>query len=292
MSLPEPRKYWSERQGRSPVAIPLDFEHLKRLALTVIDEFWERDYFVEAFGYYCVDSGWNHGTLGQAPERWFLINLGRDDVLPVRERGESYDADTFFDIIEALHDLIAKPVDGWHHEYGGCGMHWHEFDRRTGQEEFRTQLNPLFERYETQLELSSTGEVIALAPEEMRGLLDAPIPSSADEELVKSRIEAAIALYRSRNSTKVDRRHAVRELADVLEAIRAEVKEEMLPKDERELYHLANGFSIRHNTRDQRKDYDDAVWLSWAFYVYLATIHAVLRLKERERQAARRVSSV
>ena len=55
---------------------------------------------------------------------------------------------------------------------------------------------------------------------------------------------------------------------------------------ERELFNLANGFAIRHNTRDQRKDYDDAIWLSWAFYVYLATIHAVLRLKERESKAA------
>ena len=57
-------------------------------------------------------------------------------------------------------------------------------------------------------------------------------------------------------------------------------------KDERELFNLANGFAIRHNTRDQRKDYDDAIWLSWAFYVYLAIIHAVLRLKERESKAA------
>ena len=71
----------------------------------------------------------------------------------------------------------------------------------------------------------------------------------------------------------------------MLEALRSEIKGEMLPKDERELFNLANGFAIRHNTRDQRKDYDDAIWLSWAFYVYLATIHAVLRLKERESKA-------
>jgi len=114
------------------------------------------------------------------------------------------------------------------------------------------------------LELSATGEVVALAPDEMRGLLDAPIPSFADHDLVTSRVEAAIALYRSRNSTRIDRRHAVRELADVLEALRSEIKGEMLPKDERELFNLANGFAIRHNTRDQRKDYDDAIWLSWA----------------------------
>lgn len=282
MSLPTRRKYWSERQGRGPTAQPLEFERLKSLVLTVFDEFWERDYFVESFGYYCVDNDWVDGALGRSPERWFLVNLGRDNVWPYKQHGSGYDADTFFDLVEALYDLISKPVDGWYHDYSGCGMHWSTFDRSAGQEELRSQVNPLLERYETPLELSSTGEVVALVPPEMRGLLDAPVPASADPDLVTSRVKSAIALYRRRNSTKADRRHATRELADVLEALRGEIKEEMLPKDERELFHLANGFAIRHNTRDQRKDYDDAIWLSWAFYVYLATIHAVLRLKERE----------
>ena len=57
----------------------------------------------------------------------------------------------------------------------------------------------------------------------------------------------------------------------------------MLPKDEGELFRLANGFAIRHNNREQRRDYDDAIWLSWAFWVYLATIHAVLRLRKKQR---------
>ena len=282
VSVPQRRKYWSERQGRGPIAVALSFERLRTLALTVVDEFWERGYFVESFGYFCVDNDWVDGTLGKSPERWFLANLGRDNVWPVQEHGKNFDPDAFFDVFEALHDLASKPAEGSYHDYGGCGMHWHTFDRRAGQTEFRAQLNPLLERYETPLELSASGEVVALAPEEMRGLLDAPIPPSADPDRVESRIEAAVALYRSRNSTRVDRRRAVRELADVLEALRAEIQEEMLPKDERELFHLANGFSIRHNSREQRNDYDDAIWLSWAFYVYLATIHAVLRLKERE----------
>jgi hypothetical protein len=282
VSLPSGRKYWSERQGRGPAAAPLDFERLKKLTLTVIDEIWDQGYFVESFGYYCVDSESVEGSLGRSPERWFLVNLGRENIWPVRECGPGYDPDTFFDVLEALHDLVSKPVDGWYHDYGGCGMHWQTFDRIAGQELLRAQLNPLLERGETPLELSGTGEIVALVPSEMRGLLDAPLPASADGDLVVSKVDAAIALYRSRNSTKTDRRHAVRELADVLEPLRSEIKEEMLPKDERDLFRLANGFAIRHNNRDQRQDYDDAIWLSWAFYVYLATIHAVLRLRERQ----------
>jgi len=143
------------------------------MALAIVDELWERDYFVEAFGYSCVDTDWNDGILGKAPERWFLVNLGRGNVWPIHTYGETYDVDAFFDVIEALHDLVAKPVDGWFHDYAGCGMHWNSFDRPAGQAEFRAQLNPLLARNEMPLELSVTGEVIALAPEEMHGLLEA-----------------------------------------------------------------------------------------------------------------------
>jgi hypothetical protein len=74
----------------------------------------------------------------------------------------------------------------------------------------------------------------------------------------------------------------VRDLADVLEALRDDIKNSMLSKDEKELFHIANGFAIRHQNRQQRGDYDRLTWLRWAFYVYLATIHAVLRVRERE----------
>jgi hypothetical protein len=143
-------------------------------------------------------------------------------------------------------------------------------------------VNPALERYEQPLKMTSAGEIIVLAPEEFRPLLDAPVPAIADDDLVTARVDEAKRIFQSRASTNADRRQAVRELADVLEVLRPEIREEMLSKDERELFHLANGFAIRHNNREQRRDYDHAIWLSWAFYVYLATIHAVLRLRDKQ----------
>jgi hypothetical protein len=276
------RKYWSERQGRGPRAGQLDFERLREFAVAVLQDFFDRDYFVEAFGQHCVDTGESYGTVGRLPEAWFLRTLHRENVWPLREHGRSYDADTLFDVIEVLSDVISKPLTGHFHDYSGCGMHWHTFDATEGLAELRSELNPFFQLYDPPLELTTAGEIVALGPPELGPLIDAELPASADPDLVTARKESAVALFRSRNSTKADRRQAVRELADVLEALRDEIKEEMLPKDERELFNLANGFSIRHNNREQRNDYDDAIWLSWAFYVYLATIHAVLRLKDRE----------
>ena len=93
--------------------------------------------------------------------------------------------------------------------------------------------------------------------------------------------------FRGRRSTVDDRRVAVRELADVLEYLRPTIKQAMLSEDERALFELANNFAIRHNRRGQKRDYDWAVWLSWMFYVYLATIHATLRLHERAKHHER-----
>jgi hypothetical protein len=88
-----------------------------------------------------------------------------------------------------------------------------------------------------------------------------------------------VSRFRARGATVDDRRHAVRDLADVLENIRPDVKESMLTAEEKALFTVANGFAIRHNNREQKDDYDRLIWLRWAFYVYLATIHAVLRIR-------------
>ncbi|MGY2486212.1 hypothetical protein [Cupriavidus sp. CP313] len=81
-----------------------------------------------------------------------------------------------------------------------------------------------------------------------------------------------------------ERRDAVRDLADVLEFLRGEAKAVLLSKDEADLFNLANNFGIRHHNKEQKTDYDASIWLSWAFYYYLATIHACVRLIERSKQ--------
>jgi hypothetical protein len=90
-------------------------------------------------------------------------------------------------------------------------------------------------------------------------------------------VQAAVLQYRRHGATLDDRRHAVRDLADVLEYLRPNVKAFLTSSDEADLFNLANNFGIRHCNDRQKTDYDSALWLSWMFYYYLATIHVVLR---------------
>ena len=40
---------------------------------------------------------------------------------------------------------------------------------------------------------------------------------------------------------------------------------------------MRDGAQVRHHNVRQKTDYDAALWLSWMFYLFLSTIHLVLR---------------
>ena len=293
------KQYFSERHGRGPKGQPLPFDALKKLIVGVFDHFLARDYFQEAFGYECVDAGQVDGTLGADPEAFFLRSIMRENVYPWRaqvplggpmgdmDRTEAWvlwDADTTLDMVEVLHDLVSRPEKGRHHSYNDCGWHYSTFDKGWGQHEYREEMNKVLRLADPPYELNAEGLVIERTPDGFRQLLAADVPEGTDHDLITSRIDAAVNEFRARGASIDDRRHAVRDLADVLEALRADVKEHMLSADEKAIFHLANGFAIRHNNREQKGDYDRLVWLRWAFYVYLATIHAVLRLRDAQQR--------
>jgi hypothetical protein len=89
-------------------------------------------------------------------------------------------------------------------------------------------------------------------------------------------------------STVDDRRRAVRDLADVMEYLRPKLQALLTANDEKDLFNLANNFGIRHHNDKQKTNYDAALWLSWMFYYYLATIHVMLRKLEQPMASAQK----
>ena len=238
-------------------------------------------YFQEYFGYYCVDGGDIPGKLGSDLEAHFLRALRKIDIWPIDERYQKYSEEDLFDVIELLYDYVSRPVDGYHHSYGDCGWHYEEFDRQKGRDEYRSVMNEQLRDYRQGYELTDKGEIRTLPPPGMAQLFEAQVPTDNEN---KKRVEAAIEKFRGRNSSIDDRRHAVRDLADVLEFLRPKVKSILTKKDERDLFELANRFGIRHHNERQQTQYDPAIWWSWVFYYYLASIHALTRLLEKRDQ--------
>lgn len=156
-------------------------------------------------------------------------------------------------------------------------MHWSTFNREQGQTEFRAKVNRLLGGYGKGFSLSERGEILEAPDPGMATLIDADLPEH-DPNNVEGKVRAAIEKFRRHRASLEDRREAIRDLADVLEFIRPQIREVLLSQDESDLFNLASNFGIRHHNPRQRTAYDGAIWYSWLFYYYLATIHACLRL--------------
>ena len=234
-------------------------------------------YTHEYFGFYCVDMGDVEGKLSDV-EFTILMTLRKSDLWPLPRKAEGFTEDDLFDMIEFLFDHVSKPVSGHVHTFNDCGMHWETFDKGAGQQEFRKRVNELLKRYERKFELSADGLILSQAPNGIEQLFEASVPT--DDELITRRVKAAVDEYRRHGASLDVRRHAVSDLAGVLEALRPRMAEAITSSDEKDLFNIANNFLIRHHNDRQKTEYEASVWLSWMFYVYLSTIHLILRRLE------------
>lgn len=274
------REYYSTRTGKNPVGKTLDLMMLKRLFLTVHEDFERRGYFQETFGYHCVDDGDVPGAAGPDVEAYVLRNCRKSNLWPVDARCDEYTEDDLFDIMEFLYDHTSKPKGGRYHDYGDCGWHFDKFEKSEGQDEFRAEVNELLCDYDRGYELSANGEILELAEPGMEALLEAKLPQH-DPTNVEGRVEKAVTKFRRYRSSVDERREAVRELAEVLEYLRPKLKKVISNKDESDLFNIANNFAIRHHNQTQKREYDQSIWLSWMFYFNLAFIHASVRLIQK-----------
>ena len=267
------KQYYSERvHGKR-----LDLDSFRTLLSALYEELDLKCYFQEAFGYHCVDAGFVPGTAGERVDLYILRRLRKSLPLPTAEAVQEYTLDDCFHMIEFLQDHVSFPTKGNYHSYSDCGWHYEEFDRKRGQSEFRDAANELLSDLDPPQVIDKDGMVKLLGTKGLRDLHTAELPPDADDEAIGAKVDRAIAKYRSRNSTIEVRREAVRELADVLEFLRPRVKQQLLKADEQALFNIANNFGVRHHNQEQRRDYSP-IWLSWMFYIYLATIHLCTRL--------------
>lgn len=280
------RPYYSHRAGHNQRGQEFDLDLLRRLFRGVYKNLDDACYFQEAFGMWCVDEQDIPGTLGSDREVAVFIALQKPDLWPIDDHLQRYSEDDVFDMIEFLFDQVSKPVDGTYHSWNNCGWHYTGFDKSGGQAELRERINPILARYSTGYVLTPNGEVESLADEGLEPLAQADLPTRHQDD-VAARVDSAIRKFRRHRASLDDRRAAVRDLADVLEFLRPRVRAVLARKDESDLFELANNFGIRHHNEKQKTRYDQAIWLSWLFYHYLATIHACVRLLDREQGQGR-----
>lgn len=270
------RNYYSVRTGKITPDQQVNFQVLKKLFLVTFNKLNADGYFQKYFGIDCTD-GYIPGELGEEIDAIMFVNLRKENLYPIHKNLPNYTEDDFFDIIEFLYDHCSKGLTGDYHNWNNCGYHYEKFDDNKGQKYFRELINPILREYEDGYEISENGEILILSDRGLSNLFEADIPTD-DKENISNKMDAAILKFRRHKSTFDDRREAIRELADVLEFLRPSIKDKLKKKDENDIFNIANNFGIRHHNKDQQTDYDKAIWYSWVFYYYLATLHAVLRM--------------
>jgi len=271
------RRYWGERQGVTPASV--DASMARRLVASVIDDFSQRAYFQEWFGYSCVDNDDVPGLAGSDRQAYALRRTRRTDAWPLSFGIDEIDEAGFFTRVEFAYDHVSKPTSGRYHSFNDCGYHARTFDRGAGRREFRSEVNEILADYREGYELAASGEVERRPPSGLEPLLEEPLPDLEGINY-QADVQAAIRKFKSRQSTPADRRDAVRDLVGILELMRDEAKALLPTEDEKALFNIANNFAIRHLNRRQHDEYDQPVWHDWMFYIYLATVHTLARLIE------------
>ena len=156
------------------------------------------------------------------------------------------------DLIEAFHDLMARPSRRWHHEHPAC-WHYSDFATAPGRRLYRWRINRLLASSTLGLRLADSGEDLGrLVRVEPTGLEDLPeraVEAAAPEAV--DWVQHAIALFRARAATVEERRSAVITLAGILEERRDLLRAELLTKDETALFQIANKLVPRHRPADR-----------------------------------------
>ncbi|WP_299952614.1 hypothetical protein [uncultured Modestobacter sp.] len=287
------RRYYSQRHRQQAEAPLLTLPDLKTGFAQLVRELEDVGYFEDAFGSQCSDA--RDDDPAREGQRRLTTALQCDAPLwPLGLYGKAtgiesdWDEDLFFDVVEALHDHVARPRRRYWHD------HHREFDygdysRRSGQAVYRWRVNELFSRSQVELHLaehgSDTGFLVQITGDSRDELFDRALtgPDIVDQDSVAH----AVTLYRSRGATREDKRSAVLALARTLEHRRELVRTALGRKDEGALFQIANEFDLRHHNTARRGNYDE-VFLDWVFWCYLSTVDLTSRLLN---QAASRASA-
>ena len=264
------RKYYSNRTGKNPEASRYELPMFVKLFKIVYRDFLNKDYFQQNFGYQGADI-----------EAQMFLAIRKSDLWPIEEKCNNYSEDDLFDVIEFLYDCVSEPIYR-NDEWSNHGDSYDTFDRETGKQEFREEINQLLCDYREGYELSENGEILAFPEQGLEELVLAELPPY-DPENVEQRVESAILKFRRSRSSLDGKRDAVRDLCDVLEFLRhPHIKALISSDDENDLFNLANNYGLRHHHNTQKQDYDKAIWYNWMFYYSLATIHACLKLIKKD----------
>lgn len=269
--------YWPERQKPSGQSSEAMSTKARKDFKALIAELRQKGYFDEKFPQDCLaaDRGDDREISAELAQR-----LGVLDLWPLKP--SAWSDDTYYGLIEAFHDLVARPRDiiMKHKTPDGVACaHYESFARAPGQQLYRWRVARLLARHGMHMKLADDGEdagrLVGVAGDDRDRLVESVFATS--DAAARDTARHAVSLFRNRASGRSEKRSAIVALAGLLEQRRALLKTRLLSRDENALFQIANEFDLRHRRADQRDDYADA-YLDWIFWWYLGTLELTNQL--------------
>ncbi|MGJ0383707.1 hypothetical protein [Paenarthrobacter nicotinovorans] len=273
--------YWAERnsaRGAAP-GDHLDFT-FPRAFVDLIHTFGATGYFPKILPVVCVDDYSDQPDVSLALRRATKLDI----PWPMTDdEADSLPEPTLYSLIEYFHDQAARPRRAWSHNFNECGLHYEDFNSRSGHIVYRWKLNELLKTHGVPLRLGSSGE------EQGRLIrhFNSPLDDLAAAEVTKrsstpqDEVAHAIRLFRGRDATVAAKRAAIVMLYGEMEPRRKAIERKISSGDESDLFRIANQFNIRHRDKAQRTDYGEE-FLDWVFWTNLATIRLLDDISNRQ----------
>lgn len=243
-------------------------QDLERLLVSLFRKLEDEGWYQASLGLDCVDAPLDIGAV-------VLADLGYD-LWPLSANMKEQSQEWLFTAIEFSYRHVAKPTETTWHSWNQCGVHVINASSQAGKQQFQEQVNKLLARYSPPYWIADDGLIYEVPPTGMEDLQ----PTTTGEASIDGRVASALRSFHRYGASEDDKRHAVKDLADILENLRATVGTGLPKDDENDLFILANKFAIRHYRPDQKTDYDTGIWLDWMFYAFLNSIHLICRLRQ------------
>lgn len=267
-------KYYLERNNILKEDYKVNPKELREYFLYTYNYFLQKENFKPAFcGIYSNGKQLKAPTMVPSPELYFLKHLKNPKIYPIEEYYRSYNQYELFTVIEVLHNHIAR----YNHEYN-------EYEAEEAQEEFREHINAILRLYDKGYFIDRNGYIMELPNDALLSLVSSINEESGLETIIE-KLKTAIKMYLHFTSNHEEKRKAINILADILEPLRAELKEmlnkewEFNKKDHNNMiFEIVNKFNIRHNK--EVMNYSEEIWFEWMFHYYISVIKTYYRLKK------------
>lgn len=263
-------EYYSRRNKPEPISTAE--LHLRISAL--VEDYIIKDFFKDKLG--ITETTSNFDSIN----RKSLTQIGIH-VFPIKSWLLSQiEKNRIFDTIEFLFQFISEP-SGWEQKVSETNFFYYDYatyNPRNGKKLFIKDVNHILSAYENGFELTKEGEIL-FKGDDSQNFTDIEFPVY-DLQNIDPLIKKAIKQWKNRNQTLDEKKQAIINLANVFEFLKDEgtLEKVLNSKDTKDLFNIANNFSIRHYSKLQKTDYDTEIWYDWIIQFYLATCTTTLKL--------------